>query len=215
MTWGASSLRRELCNGQAMYAEKAPGLHESTLDGVAEDASGAAVRCFGRGRNQAGIELCNGIDDNCDGQIDEGSEACYEGDISELSAPQGLCIEGRTRCAVTALNRVLDCVDNDDCPGGYTCLMNTCSTPADPVCEDQIGPVVEVCNGQNEDCDARIDEDYTAEVCGTDQGQCETGMSACQNGGVVVSAIEVRAQNAAMNSIMIAWNWRNGFRNFG
>ena len=204
-------------NGQACVCREGPWICTSRLlDGAAEDASGAAVRCFGRGRNQAGIELCNGIDDNCDGQIDEGSEACYEGDISELSAPQGLCIEGRTRCAVTALNRVLDCVDNDDCPGGYACLMNTCSTPADPVCEDQIGPVVEVCNGQNEDCDARIDEDYTAEVCGTDQGQCETGMSACQNGGVVcVGNRGPSPERCDELDHDCDGNPRNGFRNFG
>ena len=45
-------------------------------------------------------------------------------------------------------------------------------------------PTPEECNAVDDDCDDEIDEDVTGTgaVCGVDEGPCETGIQACQDG---------------------------------
>ena len=86
-------------------------------------------------------ELCNGVDDNCNGQVDEGHsiyEWYYDNDGDGFGSPWTV-IES---CAVIA-GMVEDNTDCDDADSNYN--------PDTP----------ELCNGVDENCDGQIDEGFT------------------------------------------------------
>ena len=52
------------------------------------------IQCFGVDAGQK-IEICNGVDDDCDGQLDKGiTEVCYDGQPSDLTASGTVCRSG-------------------------------------------------------------------------------------------------------------------------
>lgn len=96
-------------------------------------------------------ELCNGVDDDCDGETDEGAEKNSCGECSPLELVEycdaidndcdGLTDEDLTLPCST------DCADGlIYCVGG---VWSTCDAPA---------PQIESCNGVDDDCDGAIDE---------------------------------------------------------
>ena len=130
------------------------------------DENGQLLRCEGAVFPTA--ELCNELDDDCDGRVDEGpgggtlSEGCFDGE-SEIV---GACREGVRRC-----------VD-----GEFT------------ACEGQIQPTPEMCDGTDNDCDGLTDE-VGALTCYTGPpelegvGVCVSGNRACQNDGALGDCI--------------------------
>jgi hypothetical protein len=128
-------------------------------------------------------ETCNGVDDNCDGSIDEGfglGDACSAG-TGECFATGVLVCSGDGTMSVcdavpgTPQPEVCDGLDND-CdgvpddgnPGGGA----SCSTGLSGVCEagtlictggglacvQDVGPTTEVCNGLDDDCNGAVDD---------------------------------------------------------
>lgn len=86
-------------------------------------------------------EICNGQDDNCDGDIDEGL-VCD-------------CLVGRTRTCYT---------HESQWQGRGACSegVQTCTKEARwGACIGDKGPTQETCNNQDDDCDGKIDE-----ICG-------------------------------------------------
>ena len=69
------------------------------------------------------VEVCNGVDDDCDGQIDEGNPGggvpCDGPDSDECEEGMTACVSGSLECTDTTGDTVEDCANgaDDDCDG--------------------------------------------------------------------------------------------------
>ncbi|MBI5548992.1 MAG: putative metal-binding motif-containing protein, partial [Deltaproteobacteria bacterium] len=136
-------------------------------------------------------ELCNGRDDDCDGEVDEGCPCepgarryCYPLGLSHLTLARGSCAPGIQGCGLSgwgpcdgaAAPSMERCDDQDnDCDGvvdGHGDALLDCR----PACT----PRAEVCDGLDDDCDG----DVSDEPCSIDeQRACYTGPTATRNVG--------------------------------
>ena len=131
-------------------------------------------------------ESCNGLDDDCDGDIDED----FAGLGNSCSAGLGACLDtGVIQClgdgsgvfctavAGTPTPEVCNGID-DNCNGliddGIVC------TSCIPVCLPTDN--CDVCNNIDEDCDGSFDEDFASQPCGSDIGACTPGNTQCLGG---------------------------------
>ena len=119
-------------------------------------ASGSWGECLG---DQTSIaELCNGLDDDCDGLTDKDengndlSDGCYSG--PSATAGVGICTAG----------------------------TRTCSTGGWSACVGEVLPKAESCDGLDNDCDSSTDEGLGQTTCGL--GICEHTIDNC-SGGIV------------------------------
>ncbi len=112
--------------------------------------------------NPGSSELCNGIDDDCDGTIDEDVCPCTSGEIQICGRSEGICRQGVQVCNLG--------------------VWSVCGGPG------YVGPEREICgDGLDNNCDGFIDENCNCEEgevkeCGTDVGLCEKGTQVCYNG---------------------------------
>jgi len=94
------------------------------------------------------IEQCNNFDEDCDVAVDEGvSRPCYSGPAETLDI--GICRAGTQTCFQGQFGGAD--------PGGVWVV---------DICEDEIVPQEEVCNGADDDCDGEVD--YGEEIRDTD-----------------------------------------------
>jgi len=120
-------------------------------------------------------EVCNNVDDDCDGQVDEGN-ACH---------PPG-CVFHQEICD----NRDNDCDESTDEDVTRPCGSDTgACEPGHQLCQagfwleechDAVGPVDELCDGADNDCDGYVDG-HTRQ-CGEGMGKCGDGRQICVNG---------------------------------
>ena len=116
--------------------------------------------------NPGATEVCNGADDNCDGNIDQDEDGnplvstCYDGQPDTVDI--GPCLEGTQTC---------EAGEYGDCVG-------------------QILPSDEECDEIDNNCDGTVDEEVEnccisgdTRACGTSEGDCEEGEQTCAGSG--------------------------------
>jgi len=123
----------------------------------------------------APTETCNGLDDNCNGQTDEGA-ICPTNFVCDKGTCVAACLNGKFECT-GGLTCSTDgyCVEPDcvnvTCPSGEVCVSGLCKAPCDGVTCPQVcrvGTCVDPCAGVT--CE-------TGQVC--DNGIC-IASCACQ-----------------------------------
>ena len=134
--------------------------------------------------NPGAAESCNNMDDNCNGQTDEGLGmlSCGTGTCQNTV---NACINGQTQACTSGQpqTEVCDNLDND-CDGttdeqlvqqcGSTDVgvcefgTQTCSEGTWGACSGNIEPVAETCDSVDNDCDSLTDENNVCSVCNHD-----------------------------------------------
>jgi von Willebrand factor type A domain/Putative metal-binding motif len=87
-------------------------------------------------------EVCDGLDNNCDGVIDGFNRSCYPANTA------GCDVSGQTCQGICRLGR-------ETCPR----LQTAAASNAFGACTGAVTPNTEVCNRLDDDCDGAVDED--------------------------------------------------------
>jgi len=174
-------------------------------------------------------ELCDGIDNNCNDQIDEGfnvGETCTGGIGACQSSGQYVCTQDKLGTECNALpgppaQEVCNLIDDDcdglidDSLGQTTCGLGICLHTTDDcingqlqVCNPFEGASVEKCNNLDDDCDGLTDEDLGQTTCGL--GVCGHTVNNCVDGQVQIcnpfqgASLEIPGNNRDENCDGIA-----------
>ena len=145
-------------------------------------------------------ELCNGVDDDCNGDTDEDLGVVFCG-MGECLIILPACQGGEWKDCVPhpSVDEVCDGLDND-CDGAtdeelpdITCGLGPCQNTVSGCVDHKVPPctplelgVPEICDGLDNDCDGVVDEDLPALTCGS--GPCQNTVEACV-GGVTQACI--------------------------
>ena len=138
-------------------------------------------------------ELCDGLDNNCDGDTDEGfgSTTCGDG-LCESTVFN--CVNGieQTCIALSPENETCNLID-DDCDGATdedlgstTCGTGICESSVENCINGEEQTCVEgsisteTCNLLDDDCDGQTDEELSSTTCGV--GACEVTVENCIQG---------------------------------
>ena len=159
--------------------------------------------CIGGAPNQcdplfgaAPAELCDGFDNDCDGDIDEGFGMQVMCGVGQCSHSVGSCVDGVVPdCDPLegAFAETCDGVDNDcdgqtdENLGSLNCGVGQCNhfepscvggTPQ--ICDPFFGQSPEICDGLDNDCDGSADEGFGQISCGV--GACQHVVDQCVGG---------------------------------
>ncbi|MCC6217106.1 MAG: hypothetical protein IT376_19765 [Polyangiaceae bacterium] len=161
-------------------------------------------------------EVCNLLDDNCNGSVDEnlGGGACDTGDDGECAAGIESCTSGQTVCAaINSPTQELCNGKDDDCDGqfdqgnpegGVACTvagqsgicatgLSQCQTGGNLVCIQTVSGTSEACNGLDDDCNGTADDDANVVAMCARAAGCGTltlpnvSSAACASGACTLS----------------------------
>ena len=171
--------------GGTIQCPEAGDACDTGLQGV---CAGGRTNCVGAGLECAaavtpGTERCNSLDDNCDGEVDEGTGLCGDGE----SCIRGVCI----------ICGEVGCIDLDEactgvvCGEGLRCVAGNCvdacagiSCPAGAEC--RAGRCLDACAGVG--CDECSVCDSGACLTKCVDGSCAAGESCLADGRCVASS---------------------------
>ncbi|RMG13673.1 MAG: hypothetical protein D6729_14630 [Deltaproteobacteria bacterium] len=154
LTDGVCALAQRPCTG---------GGEGSCTEAVYLEASG--------GTYQADEQACDGLDNDCDGQIDEGCPCNPAQTAQRLCYSFGLGLDDPTLGTGTCKAGVQRCIDPGNGEPAYW----------EQQCSDEVVPVAEVCDGRDEDCNGVVDD---VEGLGT-PCTADSAVGACRNGRYV------------------------------
>ena len=131
-------------------------------------------------------DICDGLDNNCNGIIDDG----FDVDSDSFTTCAGDC-DDRNDKIYPGAPELCDGLDND-CDGLISLEEQDVDEDGYPICEgdcDDNNPLIrpnayEICDNIDNDCDGEIDEDIYATICGpeTSAGVCDYGRNYCIDG---------------------------------
>ncbi|MCA2979280.1 MAG: hypothetical protein INH37_13410, partial [Myxococcaceae bacterium] len=140
------------------------------------------------------LELCNGLDDNCNGALDESStgtgkisQNCYSGPANTQG--RGVCVAGTQEC--------------NSAPGSNMTSYG--------VCMGERVPTPELCNGQDDDCDGDIDDGFDVDndgfracvACGVSTNcDCDDSNAAIRPGAVELCDMVDQNCNNRLDDVM-------------
>ena len=146
------------------------------------------------------LEVCDALDNNCDGQVDEGLGmticgvgACQNSVNNCTGGVLNSCTPG-TPTVETCDNLDNNCngtIDEGNPSGGASCstgLLGLCAAGTTQcqigglMCVQNVLPAAETCNGLDDDCNGAIDEAMGTTTCGV--GACQNTVNNC-TGGVI------------------------------
>ncbi len=149
------------------------------------DADGDTVLgCNDCNDNDAAIypghaENCDSKDNDCDGTTDEGCG----------------CLDGTTQACGTGIG---------ECAQG----LQTCSGGLWGDCQGSVGPVSEICDGNDNDCDGATDEGGVCDTvthCGSYGNSCASGQ-VCQNGQCTDTAQPFDYGQLEGKTVLLPWS---------
>jgi MYXO-CTERM domain-containing protein len=192
-TIAASSTNYEKCNGlddncNALVDEDFPDKGQPCDDGKAGVCRGTGVRvCNAAGdgtvcqiTNPGGAaspEVCNGLDDDCDGLVDDGGVCAFCSPSPEVCNGLDDDCNGLTDDAPLDADQPCGLSLGECAPGLTSCVAGQLG------CSGAIGPQPEACNGLDDDCDGIVDgmaaPCYSGPSGTSGVGLCRPGLQAC------------------------------------
>jgi Notch-like protein len=172
----------------------------SACKGTSVDAD--KVTANGCECSPAGVEICDGKDNDCNGTVDDGLTSLGSCGSSTGECKPGtlMCQGGATTCVGKTGPTAETCDGKDnDCDGSKdenlpplgTCGSKvgecklgtlTCQNGA-PACSGDVKSTTETCDGKDNDCNGTVDDGLPAlGACGSSIGECSQGTFACQAG---------------------------------
>ncbi|MFT3775810.1 MAG: MopE-related protein [Minicystis sp.] len=157
------------------------------------------------GQVTPGTETCNGLDDDCDGQVDEGLGTVSCG-VGQCARTVSVCVNGHANACTPGAPIAETCNGlDDDCDGvidngnpgagaacstgkSGACAAGTTACVAGALsCNQTTAPSTEVCDGIDNDCDGLTDEGNPGggQSCSSGKpGICAAGTTACSGGSL-------------------------------